>query len=293
MPDSDQTKALRVLTRSRQDLVRTRIVLANQLRDQLACFWPGASQGVHLGGLQDRAGVPSALPKPRGRPWPRRATPSPRSLPSTVTQAANQLRSCWASCGLGLKAAPARLRPRHAGRSCSRWSVPWNPSLPGSQELTIEIRHALDAHPDGPIFRSLFIAEDSWLTAATMLAEIGDCRDRYPSYRALAADAGQSPVAHESGKSRRATVPLGLRPPTPRSVQHPRRLKPTPQPLGRRHLQASPRNEAHGHAHAARILGRSWTQIIWRLWQDHDTYDPTQTHRPPEAHRGRRLTQEV
>jgi hypothetical protein len=42
-PDSDRTKALRALTRSRQDLVRTRIA-ANQLRDQLACFWPGASK---------------------------------------------------------------------------------------------------------------------------------------------------------------------------------------------------------------------------------------------------------
>jgi Transposase len=30
-----------------------------------------------------------------------------------------------------------------------------------------------------------------------------------------------------------------------------------------------------GHAHAARILGRAWGQIIWRLWHDHDTYDPT------------------
>jgi hypothetical protein len=42
VPDSDRTKALRALTRSREDLVRTRVVLANQLRDQLVCFWPGA-----------------------------------------------------------------------------------------------------------------------------------------------------------------------------------------------------------------------------------------------------------
>jgi len=42
--DSDQTKALRALTRAREDLVRTRLVLASQLRDQLACFWPGASK---------------------------------------------------------------------------------------------------------------------------------------------------------------------------------------------------------------------------------------------------------
>jgi transposase len=52
--------------------------------------------------------------------------------------------------------------------------------------------------------RSLFIDPDWWLCAATMLCEIGDCRDRYPNYRALAADAGQGPVAVESGKAKRA-----------------------------------------------------------------------------------------
>jgi hypothetical protein len=36
-PDSDRTKALRAMTRAR-GLVRTRIGLANQLRDQRACF---------------------------------------------------------------------------------------------------------------------------------------------------------------------------------------------------------------------------------------------------------------
>ena len=29
-----------------------------------------------------------------------------------------------------------------------------------------------------------------------------------------------------------------------------------------------------GHAHAARILGRAWSQGIRRLWHDHDTYEP-------------------
>ena len=71
-------------------------------------------------------------------------------------------------------------------------------------KLTAEIRQALEEHPDGATFRSLFIAPDSILCAATMLSEIGDCRDRYPSYRQLAADGGQAPVAVESGKSKRA-----------------------------------------------------------------------------------------
>ncbi|MGB0093846.1 MAG: IS110 family transposase, partial [Solirubrobacteraceae bacterium] len=44
VPDSDATKALRALTRARADLVQTRVALANELRAQLSCFWPGASE---------------------------------------------------------------------------------------------------------------------------------------------------------------------------------------------------------------------------------------------------------
>ena len=71
-------------------------------------------------------------------------------------------------------------------------------------ELTIQIRHALNAHPDG---RDVpFAVHRPGLVAVRreMLAEIGDCRDRYPTYRALAADGGQCPVAVESGKAKRA-----------------------------------------------------------------------------------------
>jgi transposase len=42
-PDSDGTKALRALTRAREDLVQTRVALANQLRAELEAFWPGAA----------------------------------------------------------------------------------------------------------------------------------------------------------------------------------------------------------------------------------------------------------
>src|ERR1700757_962109 len=40
-PDSDQTKALRALTRARENLVQARVALANQLRAELERFWPG------------------------------------------------------------------------------------------------------------------------------------------------------------------------------------------------------------------------------------------------------------
>src|SRR5881227_2084039 len=41
-PDSDQTKALRAMTRGRELLVEQRVALCNQLRAELERFWPGA-----------------------------------------------------------------------------------------------------------------------------------------------------------------------------------------------------------------------------------------------------------
>ena len=108
-----------------------------------------------------------------------------------------------------------------------------------------------------------------------MLAEIGDCRERYPSYRALAADAGQAPVAVKSGKAKARAVSLGLQPPA-----HPQRL------LGRSPTQAAAttprppdihkhaRDRGASHTHATRVLGRAGSQVTWRLWHDHDTYGP-------------------
>src|SRR3954453_11770093 len=44
VPDGDDTKALRALSRAREDLVQTRVALANQLRAELERFWPGAAE---------------------------------------------------------------------------------------------------------------------------------------------------------------------------------------------------------------------------------------------------------
>ena len=40
-PDCDETKALRALTRAREDLVQSKVALCNQLRCELERFWPG------------------------------------------------------------------------------------------------------------------------------------------------------------------------------------------------------------------------------------------------------------
>src|SRR5664279_61026 len=40
-PDRDETKALRALTRAREDLVAAKVSMTNQLRAELERFWPG------------------------------------------------------------------------------------------------------------------------------------------------------------------------------------------------------------------------------------------------------------
>jgi transposase len=45
-----------------------------------------------------------------------------------------------------------------------------------------------------------FRSQNSVVCAATLLAEIGDCRSRYPHRDAIARESGQAPVAVESGK---------------------------------------------------------------------------------------------
>ena len=198
VPDSDQTKALRATTRARESLVRTRVGLANQLRDQLACFWPGAanvfcSVDTHIAlaflrrypSPADAHGLGEqrldAFLKRHGYPGRKPASELLDRLRSGAEGRADELEM-------------------HARRQIVLALVSaLQPIVARISELTIEIRRQIDQHPDGQTFRSPFIDPNSWLCAATMIAEIGDCRDRYPSYRALAADAGQAPVAVESG----------------------------------------------------------------------------------------------
>lgn len=65
VPDSDQTKALRAVSRAREALVRTRVALANQLRDQLLTFWPGASR-CSATGRSDSGALPTPAPQTAG-----------------------------------------------------------------------------------------------------------------------------------------------------------------------------------------------------------------------------------
>jgi transposase len=272
VPDSDATKALRALSRAREDLVEHRVALGNELRAQLDCFWPGAAR------------VFAEIDSPISLAFLKRY-PSPADARGLGEQRMQRFLARHHYCG---RKPPrellARLRASAEGRAgqleteARRQVVlalvaTLEPLVARISELTSEIRGALADHLDGPTFRSLFNDPKSAVAAASMLSEMGDCRDRYPTCRTLAADAGQAAVAVESGRSKRARFRW--------ACDH--RLRAAIGVLADSSRHHNPwaadiyqRARARGktHQHAIRILGRAWCGVIWRLWHDHDVYDP-------------------
>ena len=138
-------------------------------------------------------------------------------------------------------------------------------------ELETHIREQLALHPDGPIFQSLPRA--GTVRAAALLAEIGDCRARFPSSETLAALAGAVPSTRASGQHHVVTFRWAcdkkLREALVDFAQDTVRASPWAEQLYRRHRQ-----QRKTHPHAARILTRAWISVLWRCWQDRQPYDP-------------------
>jgi transposase len=280
-PDRDETKALRALTRAREDLVATRVALANQLRSELERFWPGATA------IFAEIDSPICLAFLARYPSPTDA----RALGH------KRLATFLARHGYSGRRNPdqllVRLRCAPAGRAgaaeaAARRGVvlalaaTLKPLVGQIARLTREIGDAVRAHPDGPIYLSLFRDPKSVICAATLLAEIGDCRARYPTADALAADAGQAAIAIESGKRKVA----GFR----YACDHRLRNAMTTLADSTRHWHpwahdryTAARARGHDHPRAIRTLGRAWCRVLWRCWQDHTPYDPAR-HRGLQRH---------
>jgi transposase len=272
-PNSDETTALRALTRAREDLVQTRVGIANQLRAELDRFWPGAAR------------IFSEIDSPITLAFLERY-PSPQDARSLGHKRLTAFLARHRYCG---RRPPHELleRLRQAPHGCAgdaeqeaRRSIvlalvaALKPLVEQIRLLTSQIAGAVRCHQDGPIFLSLFRDPKSVITAAELLAEIGDCRNRYPNPDALAADAGMTPVAVESGKRKvarfRYACDKRLRDACATLADTTRHHHPWAH-----HVYQQALARGHDHPHAIRILGRAWLRIIWRMWQDHTPYDPT------------------
>ena len=280
-PDCDQTKAVRALTRAREDLVAARTGIVNQLRAELERFWPGP---LRLFSHMDAEILLAFLER----------YPSPADAHGlgVARMQAFLMRERY-SGGQHPTALIAKLRsaPRArvgelelaARRQLVLGFVRVIRTLNAQiKDLEREIRAQVRSHPDGPIFLSLFKSPNSVITAAELLAEIGDCRERYPDRDALAADAGQAAVAVESGKWKtagfRRACNKRLRVAFCRLADSSRHWHPWAQSLYAQALQ-----RGHEHPRAIRTVGRAWCRVVWQCWRNHTPYDP-ERHRALQRH---------
>jgi transposase len=271
-PDTDETKALRALTRTREDLVKAKVRLANELRAQLEAFWPGATRIF--------ADVDSQI----GLAFLERY-PSPADARGLGEKRLDGFLARNHYCGRRSSAELLdRLRSAPEGRAgalegeARRGAVlgliaALKPIVAQIAELTAQIAGAVRAHPDAQVFLPLFKDSKSVITAARLVAEIGDDRGRYLTGEALAADAGMAPVARESGKRKVASFRWACD----------RRLREAVACLAdstRHHhpwahsVYQGARSRGLDHPHAIRVLGRAWLRVLWRCWQDGVPYDP-------------------
>jgi transposase len=271
VPDGDETKALKALTRAREDLVGVRVELANQLRAQLAAFWPGALIFADVDS-------PISLAFLRRCPSPADARGlGPRRLAGFLARHRYSGRRSPEELLGRMRSAPAG-RAGELETEARRAVVlglvaSLEPVVAEISELTSQIRGALATHPDRVVFAPLFRDAKTVICPATLIAELGDCRGRYPTDAAMAADAGMSPVALESGKLRVATFRRAcdkrLRDAVATLADSTRHWHPWAKDVYRK-----ARARGQDHPHAIRTLGRAWLRVLWRCWRDRVPYDP-------------------
>jgi transposase len=159
-------------------------------------------------------------------------------------------------------------------RDLARLVAAIKPLVEQIKQLDGQIATALHEHPDGEIFLSLSRDPRSVVTAAELLAEIGDCRARLPTPESLACLAGVASSTRQSGKIRSVgfcwSCDKQLHAVTDFAGDS-RRANPWAADLYDRALA-----RGHDRPHAVRILARAWIYVIWHCRQDDTAYDPNQ-----------------
>jgi transposase len=268
-PDTPATSTLRATVRARRDLVAHRVAVCNQLRAHLQRVFPGA------------VGLFAELDSPISLAFLARFDCQDRANWLSPKRFAAWLTSVG-YCG---RKNPAVLRdhlttaPRGAtGEDGTTLAHTTRALLAVLTSLVTQIKALSDQiaeqlalHADSQIFTSL--PRSGTVRAARLLAEIGDCRARFPDPQSLICLAGVAPSTRQSGKHKAVTfrwaVNKQLRDAVCDFAADSRRAHPWAAKL---YNDAIARGK--DHPHATRILARAWLYVIWHCWHDHTPYNP-------------------
>jgi transposase len=269
VPECDDIRALRALVRGRDDLVATRVQLANQLRELLQSFWPGAAEvfadvdsPIGLAFIQRYPTPASAarLGVKRLASFCSQHSYTGRRAPEELLQNLQQ----------AARGGAAEIEAQAKGELASALVRVLQQVVEQIRLLTKRIERAVECNGDGRILMSFPRA--GHLCAAQILSELGSVRERYADLEQLAGEAGVTPVTKESGKSKVVAFRW--------ACNHRLRAALTCLANNSRHasawaadVYAKARARGCHHSHAIRILARAWLRVIWRAWQDRQPYD--------------------
>ena len=269
-PYTAETKALRTVVRTREDIVDMRVAAANQLSALLDAHWPGAKAIF--------ADVESAIALAFLTRYP--------TYPSAQHLGEKRLRAFCVKHGYSGRRAAAellsRLRAAPAGSTDEALTDAVRDAVLAQvavlTALTVAEKNLgrsvvahLGEHPDAAIFTSL--PRSGQINAAQVLAEWGDSRAAYDSPDAVAALAGVTPVTKASGKYRavhfRWACNKHFRKAITCFADNSRHASPWAADVYARAIA-----RGHDHPHAVRVLARAWIRVIYRCWIDGVPYDP-------------------
>jgi transposase len=269
---SDEILALRALVRGRDDLVVTRVQLANQLRSLLHSFWAGAAE------VFAELDSPIALAFVKRYPTPQAASRlGPKRMARFCSQHGYSGRRTVQELLQRLHQAPAvalgKLEMQAKGELTLSLVRTLSRLVEQIRVLTRRIEHDVATFDDGKLLMSFPRA--GRVCAAQIVSELGSVRERFDSDEHLAGVAGVAPVTYASGKSKAVAFRW--------ACNHRLRTALTCLADNSRHASAwaahvYAKAKARGcdHPHAIRILARAWLRVIWRAWHDRKPYDPAQ-----------------
>lgn len=260
---------LRALTRDRERLIFNQRDVENQLRAIVLTFHPGV---LHLFSSLDRDITLAFLrdyptPAQAGRVGTARMAAfcarhgySGRTRPELLVE---RLRANLLSASAGTTAGKAFT----AGLFVDQLEL-LNAHL---RAITKRIRDRLAEHPDAAIFLSFPGMGE--VTAAIMLAEMGEDRARFPNPGVLLAETGTAPVTRSSGRSRHVTFRYAANKRMRHAIDWWAFVAVRENDWAHEAYQQA-RGRGQQHNRALRGIGARWTRILWRCWQDGTTYDP-------------------
>lgn len=131
--------------------------------------------------------------------------------------------------------------------------------------ITKRTRELVATHPDAAIFLSFPGMGD--VTAAIMLAEMGEDRARFPTADVLLAETGTAPVTRSSGRSRTVRFRYAANKRMRHAIDWWTFVSVRENAWAHDAYQQA-RDRGQLHNRALRGVGARWTRILWRCWTD-------------------------